>query len=82
MFVFFLVCVVASHFLPVGCRNDSWQKFSSFISFGSGILKVSNGGEEVLEYEFHSQEISNNLVWCTTLDRLVTGYACFGKKLT
>jgi len=28
------------------CRDDSWQKkFSSFVSFGSGILKVSSGRE-------------------------------------
>jgi hypothetical protein len=82
MFVFFLGCVVASPFLPVGCWDDSWQKFTSFISFGFGILKVRNGGEEVLEYEFHSREISSNPIWCTTLDRLVARYVCFGRKLT
>jgi hypothetical protein len=71
MFVFFLGCVVASPFLLVGCPDDSWQKFSSFISFGSGILKVSNGGEEVLEYEFHSQEISSNPVWFTQFGALL-----------
>jgi len=28
------------------CGDDSWQrKFSSFVSFGSGILKVSSGRE-------------------------------------
>lgn len=48
VFVFFLGRVVASPFLPVGLPgwDDSWQrKFSSFVSFGSGILKVSSGRE-------------------------------------
>lgn len=82
MFVFILGCVVASPFLSVGCRDDSWQSFLSFISFGFGILKVSSGGEEVLEYEFRCRKISNSQVWSTTLDRLVARYACFGRKLT
>jgi hypothetical protein len=43
---------VLLHLLSCQLVDDSWQKFSSFTSFGFGILKVSSRGEEVLEYEF------------------------------
>jgi hypothetical protein len=34
-----------------------------------------------LEYEFYSQEISGNPVWCTALDTLVQGLLALGGSL-